>query len=143
MTDLLDKINATLDRVAIQQEKNTQGIDTLLGAISTSDVAAREQAVRVDRLIEKMDESNRRFETLRLEAQADREEFRQSWNDAVTQMASDRAEYREQAEADRTETARRFDAQQETIQRLLLAIVDLSRDNNRLRDRVDVLEQAS
>ena len=143
MTDLLDKINATLDRVAIQQEKNTQGIDTLLGAISTSDVAAREQAARVDRLIEKMDESNKRFETLRLEAQADREEFRQSWNDAVTQMASDRAEYREQAEADRTETARRFDAQQETIQRLLLAIVDLSRDNNRLRDRVDNLEQAS
>jgi len=143
MTDLLDKINATLDRVAIQQEKNTQGIDTLLGAISTSDVAAREQAARVDRLIEKMDDSNRRFETLRLEAQADREEFRQSWNDAVTQMASDRAEYREQSEADRTETARRFDAQQETIQRLLLAIVDLSRDNNRLRDRVDNLEQAS
>ena len=143
MTDLLDKINATLDRVAIQQEKNTQGIDTLLGAISTSDVAAREQAARVDRLIEKMDESNKRFETLRLEAQADREEFRQSWNDAVTQMASDRAEYREQAEADRTETARRFDAQQETIQRLLLAIVDLSRDNNQLRDRVDNLEQAS
>ena len=42
-----------------------------------------------------------------------------------------------------TESSRRFDAQQETIQRLLLAVVDLSRDNNRLRDRLDGLEQAS
>ncbi|MGB3788901.1 MAG: hypothetical protein WA949_12890 [Phormidesmis sp.] len=143
MTDLLDRINATLDRVAIQQERNTRDIDTLLGAISTSEVAAREQAARVDRLIANSEETNKRFETLRLEAQADREEFRQSWNDAVTQIERDRIEARNQANADRTEHARRFDAQQETIQRLLLAIVDLSRDNNRLRDRVDDLEQAS
>jgi len=129
MTERLDRIEASI-------ESTRSDIDDLLGAIAITDRQVRD-------LRGESADAQQRFETLRLEAQADREEFRQSWNDAVTQMASDRAEYRKQAEADRTETARRFDAQQETIQRLLLAIVDLSRDNNRLRDRVDNLEQAS
>lgn len=129
MTERLDRIEAAIERTS-------GNVDDLLGAIAITDR-------QVQDLRGESADAQQRFETLRLEAQADREEFRQSWNDAVTQMASDRAEYRKQAEANRTETARRFDAQQETIQRLLLAIVDLSRDNNRLRDRVDDLEQAS
>ncbi|MGI8935072.1 MAG: hypothetical protein ACR2FS_13460 [Phormidesmis sp.] len=106
------------------------GIETLMAACSTNLVAIRETAGTVDKLVVKIDESNQRFDIQRGEAQADRQETRQLWSDAVTQMNADRAE-----------SARRFDAAQETIQRLLLAIVDLSRDNNRLRDRVDGLEQ--
>ena len=87
----------------------------------------------------------------RAQAEANREETRRLWNDAVAQMERDRvearaqaeasrAEARAQADADRAENARRFDAMQETIQRLLVAVVDLGRDNSRLRDRVDRLE---
>ena len=43
MTDLLDKINATRLTIALlSNRKRIQTIDTLLGAIVPSDVAARE-----------------------------------------------------------------------------------------------------
>ena len=161
MTETLDRINATLDRVATQQEKNTQGIDDLLGAIATTDRQVQNVGTKVDTLVQKMDstnqrvdtlvqkmnESNQRFETLRAEAQADRKETRKLWNDAVTQMERDRAEANRkhdeaiaQMETNRAEASRRFEAQQEAIQRLLVELVDMNRDNRRLRDRVDQLE---
>ncbi len=119
-----------------QRSTNTDEIDTLLGAIATTEA-------NVQKLTAKAGYTDELFEVLRAEANADRQETRQMWNDAVTQANTDRAEAKAQANADRDEHARRFDAQQETIQRLLLAVVDLSRDNNRMRDRIDGLERAS
>ncbi len=139
MTERLDRIEALLEgtgenlkQTTAKQAKNTEDIDTLLGAIALSEA-------RIEKLVGKAEDTDTLFNTLRAEAQADRQETRRLWNDAVTQMNYDRAE----AKADRDEHARRFDAQQETIQRLLLAVVDLSRDNNRMRDRLDGLERAS
>ena len=143
-----------LDRIETQQEKNTNDIGDLVslsrGILEAVDTLAK----KADTLVKKIDDSNERFETLRLEAQADREEFRRSWNDAVTQMARDRVEARERAaidrtraqegaDADRADNAKRFDAQQEVIQRLLVELVEMNRDNRRLRDRLDGLERAS
>ncbi|MEL6856330.1 MAG: hypothetical protein AAFO83_14655, partial [Cyanobacteria bacterium J06607_13] len=72
----------------------------------------------------------------RAEAQADRDETRRLFNDAVSQMEADR----QQVEADRAESKRRFDAQQEVIQRLLIELMEMNRDNRRLSDRLDRLE---
>lgn len=113
--------------------KNAAGIEDLLGVVATNEATRAE-------LLAKWDESNTRFEALRLEGQRNREEFRQSWNDAIAQMEKDRAQARERADADRAENAKRFDAQQEVIQRLLVELVDMNRENRRLRDRVDRLE---
>lgn len=44
---------------------------------------------------------------------------------------------------DRTEAKQKFSAQMEVIQRLLVELVDMNRENRRLRDRMDNLEQAS
>ncbi|MGI8933415.1 MAG: hypothetical protein ACR2FS_05015 [Phormidesmis sp.] len=169
MTERLDRIeailessaqrqaatDATLDRVSEQQAQNTEGqaknkddIETLLGAVSTNLTSCRElraagaaSDARIDRLTERAASNERLFETVLSEARADRQETRQLWNDAVTQIAGDRAEARAQAEADRAETRQRFDAQMEVIQRLLIELVEMNRDNRRLRDRVDGLEQ--
>ena len=157
MTERLDRIEAALERTGenlkqttAKQAKNTEDIDTLLGAIARTDR-------QVQDLRGESGDAQQRFEVLRAEAQNDRQETRQLWNDAVTQMERDRAEARERAEADRTEAreraetdraenAKRFDAQQEVIQRLLIELVEMNRDNRRLRDRVDRIqgmEQAS
>ena len=129
MTDRLDRVE--------------EGIEDLLGAVATTQADVARVTANVDKLVSKADYNDKLFETLRAEAQADREETRRLWNDAVSQMEQDREIARTEAKADRDENARRFDAQQETIQRLLLAVVDLSRDNNRMRDRLDGLERAS
>ncbi len=153
----LDRVNATLDRVSEQQAKNTEGqaktqadIDTLLGAVSTTEVACRDlraagaaSDARINRLTDRAESNERLFETLLSEIRADRQETADKWNDAVTQMQADRDETRAQAEADRAESARRFQAQQEVIQRLLVELVEMNRDNRRLRDRIDDLGQAS
>ena len=128
MTERLDRIEQAVERTA-------SNVDDLLGAIAQTDRQVRD-------LRGESADAKQRFEVLRAEAQNDREETRRLWNDAVVQMERGRTEARERFEAQLTESSRRFDAQQETIQRLLLAVVDLSRDNNRLRDRVDGLEQA-
>ena len=68
------------------------------------------------------------------------------WSADRAQAESDRTEARERAETDRAENTKRFDAQQEVIQRLLIELVEMNRDNRRLRDRVDRIqgmEQAS
>ena len=129
-----------------QRSTNTDEIDTLLGAVAATEAL-------VNRVTVKVEGNEKLFETLRAEAQADRQETRNLWNDAVTQMETDRTEAKERAEANRTEAraeraehAKRFDAQQEVIQRLLIELVEMNRDNRRLRDRVDRtdnLEQAS
>lgn len=143
MSDRLDQIEAilattaqqqaqnteTLKAVSEQQAKNTEGIDTLLGAIAATEA-------RVQNLTDHAEESNQRFEVLRSEAQADREETQRLWNDAVTQMEADRAESRQKFD----ETLGRIDAQQEVIQRLLVELISTNRDATQLRDRVDGLE---
>ncbi len=149
--------DATLDRVSEQQVKNTDDIEILLGAVSTNDVAVRQTTANVDRLIVKIDESNQRFDIQRGEAQADRQETRRLFNDAVTQMERDRAESRNRFEAVLTELGEaqrkaddRHVAQMEVIQTLLIELTksngNISAVNgnvNNLRDRVDGLEQAS
>ena len=136
MTDRLDRIEASLERSEQRAEKRDEDIDTLLGVIATTEA-------NVQNLTAKATDTDQLFETLRAEAQADRQETRQLWNDAVTQMEADRAESRERFDAAMEESRRRFDAQQENIQRLFVELINVSRDNSRLRDRVDNLEQAS
>lgn len=143
MTDRLDRIEALLERSEQRAAKRDEDIDTLLGAIATTEASVQKTDASVRRLTVKVEGNELIADTLRAEARADRLETRQLWNDAVTQMERDRTEGKTQADADRLENAKRFDAMQETIQRLLLAVVDLGRDNNRLRDRLDGLEQAS
>ena len=97
---------------------------------------------------------------LRDEARADRAETRRLFNDAITQMESDRAEARERAERDRAENRAHFEqmrleaaedrrraderhaAQMEVIQTLLLELTKTNRNVTDLRDRVDLVEQA-
>lgn len=149
-------IDATLDRVSEQQTRNAAGqaknkddIETLLGAVSANLTACRElraagaaSDARIDRLTERAEVNDLRFEAVLAEARADRAETRQLWNDAVTQMERDRTEARAQAEASRAENGQRFDAQMEVIQRLLIELIEMNRDNRRLRDRMDDLDQA-
>ena len=123
MTERLDRIEALVGR-------NAEGIDTLLGAVSTIEVSNREQAARVDTLVAKIDESNRRFETLRLEAQNDRDEYRALFNDAIAEMRQQQSAWQS-----------RFDAQQAVIERLLLAILDRDHAQERLLARITRLEQ--
>lgn len=85
-----------LDRIERIVESNARTVSALTDRMAT--------------LLTAIDESNERFKVLRAEAQRDREEFRQSWNDAVAQMEKDRAEARKareaidkRAEADRAE----------------------------------------
>lgn len=150
MTERLDRIEALLestgqklDRTAAKQEKNTEEIDILLGAVATTEA-------NVQKLTEKATYTDKLFETLQAEARADRQETRQMWNDAVTQMEQDREAVRAIAEADRQKSDTRFnealnriDAQQEVIQRLMIELISTNRDATKLRDRVDTLERAS
>ena len=62
----LSQTQAVLDRTAQQQSRQTDEIDTLLGAVSTNEVGVRA-------LVAKIDESNTRFEILRQEAITDRQ----------------------------------------------------------------------
>jgi len=132
MTDRLDRIEALLENTAERQAKHTDEIDTLLAACSTNEAAIRNLTVNVSELRGESADTQKRFEILRDEAKTDRLETREMWNDAVAQMKTDREE-----------SSRRFDAQQEIIQRLLIELVEMNRDNRRLRDRFDTLEQAS
>lgn len=150
MTERLDRIEAILSDTATQQAKTSADIETLLGACSTNLTACQElraagaaSDARIDRLDERAESNERRFEIFLSEARADREETRRLWNDAVTQMEADRAAAKAQADADRSETRQNFSAQMEVIQRLLVELVEMNRDNRRLRDRLDDLEQAS
>ena len=106
---VLESITKRLDSTAAQQAKNTEDIDTLLGAVSTNEVACRELRISVM-------ENQDRFTVLREEARADRAETRRLFDDAITQMESNRAETRRlsddaitQMESNRAETRRLSD----------------------------------
>ena len=157
MTERLDRIEVILKGTAQQQAKNTAEIETLLGAISTNEIAIRALTTNIARITDNVERVTATVEgnellidTVRAEARADRQETRQLWNDAVTQMKQDRAEAKAEREANAKRfdaqivgNRQRFDAQQEVIQRLLVELVEMNRDNRRLRDRVDGLERAS
>jgi hypothetical protein len=150
MTDRLDRIEAILQTTAEKQARRTDEIDTLLGAVSTNEVAVKELIAEMAKTNAAVAESNQRFDVLRDEAIADRRENRELWNDAMTQTDADRAEYREkfdramaQSDTDRTRTDERHAAQMEVIQTLLLELTKSNGNINTLRDRVDTLEQAS
>lgn len=170
----LDRAEAILVSTAEHQARNARDIDTLLGAVSTNEVACRElrescseiraiateNAVACTQLRISIVENQDRFMVLRDEARADRAETRRLFNDAITQMESDRAEARERAERDRAENRAHFEqmrleaaedrrraderhaAQMEVIQTLLLELTKTNRNVTDLRDRVDLVEQA-
>jgi polyhydroxyalkanoate synthesis regulator phasin len=164
MTERLDRIEAILEGTTAKQQSNADGIETLMAAVSTNLTSCRElraagaaSDARIDRLVVKIDESNQRFDIQRGEAQADRQETRRLFNDAVIQMERDRAESRNRFEAVLTEIREaqrkadeRHAAQMEVIQTLLIELTksngNISAVNsnvNNLRDRIDGLEQAS
>lgn len=143
MTDRLDRIEAllestqqTLNRTTEKQEKNTEEIDILLGAIATSEA-------RVDKLVARSEAADQRFEVLRAEAATDRQEFRQNFNDAIEQMRVDREEARKQADADRQKANERHSAQMEVIQTLLLELTKTNGNVTKLRDRMDIFDKAN
>jgi chromosome segregation ATPase len=79
--ETLRQTNATLDRVAQQQERNTADIDALLGAISTTDVEVRSLSVRAA-------ETDTRFNILIQEMRADRRASQQAFQALLLQLAS-------------------------------------------------------
>ncbi len=111
---VLQGTNATLDRIAVQQTTHTDEIDTLLGAVSSNEVACRELRQTVGTLVSAIDEGNQRFEILRSEA-------------ITRQQRSDQ----------------RFEAMQETLQRLFLELHSTNGAVAGLSDRIDQMEQAS
>lgn len=132
MTERLDKTEVVLERTAQQQEQNTRDIDTLLGAVSTTEASMRSlQRTTV--------ETEQLFNVVRAEANADRAKTKQMWNDGVTQMKADRAQSDERF----AKTLTRINAQKEIIQRLLVELIQANRDATKLRDCVDGLEKAS
>ncbi|MEO1390949.1 MAG: hypothetical protein AAFV85_26760 [Cyanobacteria bacterium J06634_6] len=150
MSDRLDNIEKILERTATQQARNTDEIETLLGAVATTEASVQKTDAAVQKLTTKAGDTDQRFETLRAEASVDRQETRRMWNDAVTQMNTDRAEYREkfdraieQMNTDRAKADERHAAQMEVIQTLLLELTKSNGNINTLRDRVDGLEAAS
>lgn len=157
MTERLDRIESLLadtaqqlnrtaaqqDRTAAQQAKNTEDIDTLLGAITLAEA-------RIDRLMARAEVSDQRFEVLRAEAITDRQEAQQKFNDAIEQMRTDREAARVRAEADRRKADERHSAQMEVIQTLLLELTKTNGNVTKLRDgkafqgnRMDGLERAN
>lgn len=153
----LDRAEAILVSTAEQQDRNTRDIDTLVGACSSNEVAcrelretARENAAACRELRISMTENQDRFVVLRDEARGDRTETRRLFNDAITQVEIDRAEARsrfDQLQREAAEDRRRADerhaAQMEVIQTLLLELTKTNRNVTDLRDRVDLVEQAS
>lgn len=129
---LLESTGENLKQTTAKQVKNTEDIDTLLGAIALSEA-------RIEKLVGKAEDTDTLFNTLRAEAQADRQETRQLFNDAVAQIEIDRRKSDERF----TEMLSRLDAGQENIQRLLVELLNTNRDVSRLRDRVDDMGQAS
>ena len=133
MTERLDRIESLLegttqklDRAIELQGKNAEGIDDLLGAVAATQAD-------VHRLTVKSRDTDELFETLRAEAQADRQETRQLWNDAVSQMEADRARADErfkQADADRARADERFDR----------AIAQMEADRVRADERFNQIE---
>lgn len=132
MTERLDRIEALLesageklDQTARQQSKQADDIDTLLGAIATTDRQVKD-------LRGESGDAKQRFEVLRAEAKNDREEYRALFNDAIAEIKRQQADWQA-----------KFDSQQAVIERLLLSLLDRADAQERLQARVARLEQAS
>ena len=78
MTERLDRIEASLERAEQRAAKRDDDIDTLLGAIASTDKQVQETGEQVRALRGESADSAQRFEVLRAEAQADREEARRN-----------------------------------------------------------------
>jgi chromosome segregation ATPase len=87
VTERLSETNATLDRVANQQERNTADIDALLGAISTTDVEVRSLSASVAALEVRATETDTRFNVLIQEMRADRRASQQAFQALLLQLA--------------------------------------------------------
>jgi hypothetical protein len=147
-----------LDRIEAQQEQNTANIADLI-TLSSNVLRA------VDGLVSRIDESNQRFDVLRAEAIADRQETAQKFNDAIADSnqrfdvlraegIADREEHRTsfnnaitQMDTDRQRSDERYQTQLEVIQSLLMALGRTNRDVGevetavgQLGNRVDNLE---
>ncbi|MEL6605725.1 MAG: hypothetical protein AAFP20_21150, partial [Cyanobacteria bacterium J06614_10] len=138
MSERLDRIEAILERTAQRQEKQAEDIDTLLGVVATNERKVRD-------LTDKSKYNEQLFEVLRAEAQADRDETRRLFNDAVSQMETDREALRAEAQADRDETRRLFDdavKQMEAAREALQAEAQADRDETRrlFNDAVSQME---
>ncbi len=135
----LQGTNATLDRIAVQRTTHTDEIDTLLGAVSSNEVACRELRQTVESLVSAIGEGNQRFDNLRADAIADRQAFREQAETAI----ADRQAFREQAETDR----QKADANQQNWQANFNAQMEVMRSQlvemSRINRRLDNLEQAS
>lgn len=118
MSERLDRIEAILEATAEQQQRNTEDIDTLLGAISTTDVEVRS-------LTQTVAASERRFENLRADAMADRQTFR------------------EQLEADRQRSDGRFNEAMSEIRAQGEILRSLLSELTSTNQRIDDLEEAS
>ena len=147
MSQRLDRIEALLERTAEQQVKHADEIDTLLGALATTEASVQKTDAMVRRLTVRTEGNELIADTLRAEARADRLETRQLWNDAVTQMQHDRDEWQLRIEAIQTKADERHAAQMEVIQTLLLELTKSNGNINAvnssvstLRDRIDGLE---
>lgn len=135
MNASLQQTQAVLNQTAQQQARNTDEIDTLLGAVSTNEVACRE-------LRQSMTDANQRFEILRAEAAADRQRSDQR-SQMLRAEANQRFEiFRAETAVDRQRSDQRFDAQIAEIRaqgeqiRALLSVLATT------NGRVDTLEQA-
>lgn len=150
MTDRLDRIEALQLASEKRQAKRDEEIDTLLGAVATTEANVRRTEALVNRVTAKAEGNELICDTIRAEARADRLETRQLWNDAVTQMQNDRDEWRLRVEDIQAKADARYAAQMEVIQTLLLELTksngninSVNTNVNQLRDRVDGLEKAS
>ena len=105
---MLESTGEKLDQAAQQQAKQTEDIDTLLGAIATTDRQVRD-------LRGESGDAKQRFEVLRAEAKNDRDEYRALFNDAIAEMEKQQSDWQA-----------KFDSQQAVIERLLLSLLDKS-----------------
>lgn len=78
MNATLQQTQTVLNQTAQQQARNTDEIDTLLGAVSTNEVGVRTLSQTISELSTRIDESNQRFDILRAEAITDRQAARES-----------------------------------------------------------------
>jgi len=69
-----------------RRSTNTDEIDTLLGAVSSNEVACRELRQTVETLVSAIGEGNQRFEVLRNEAIADRQLTDRRFDDQLTEI---------------------------------------------------------
>lgn len=121
MNATLQQTQTVLNQTAQQQARNTDEIDTLLGAVSTNEVGVRTLSQTISELSTRIGESNQRFDILRAEAITDRQASEKSAERWQSNFDAQLLEVRAQGEQTRV---------------LLSALANTN-------GRVDNLEQAS